>query len=230
MGIPLVLIPGLLCDERLWERQIEEFADARETIVADTFRDASIPDMAERLLVNAPPRFALAGLSMGGYIALEVMRRAPERVERLALLDTSSRPDTAEQTEARFELARLGKESGLEEVARTLLPRLLHPSRINDESLVSTITDMALSTGAGVFERQEKAIIARSDSREILSSIACPTLVLCGREDAITPMALHEELSENIPGAKFRVMEKCGHLSTLERPDEVNGALREWLS
>jgi pimeloyl-ACP methyl ester carboxylesterase len=166
---------------------------------------------------------------MGGYVALEVMRQAPERVEKLALLDTSARPDTPEQTKARLELIRLAEGRGLEEAARTLLPRLLHPSRLGDENLASTVVDMALSTGAEVFERQEKAIIARPDSRPSLSSIECPALVLCGREDGITPVEAHEELAGNIPGAKLRVVEGCGHLSTLECPGEVNGALRGWL-
>ncbi len=226
---PLVFVPGLLCDRRLWEKQIEAIGDARETIVADIFRDSSIPGMARRLLESSPDRFALAGLSMGGYVALEVMRQAPERVERLALLDTSARPDTPEQTEARLELVRLAEEKGLEVVTRELLPRLLHPGRLDDERLVSTVFEMALSTGVEAFERQERAIIARNDTREDLPSIECPTLVLCGREDAITPVELHEELAENIPGSKLRVIEECGHLSTLEHPDEVNAALREWV-
>jgi pimeloyl-ACP methyl ester carboxylesterase len=227
---PLVFVPGLLCDRRLWEEQIESLGSARETVVANTLHDASIPDMARRILEEAPERFLLAGLSMGGYVALEVMRQSPERVERLALLDTSARPDTPEQTEARLELVRLARKSGLETVARELIPRLLHPSRLEDEKLVSTITGMALATGFEAFERQERAIIARNDTREILPLIECPTLVLCGREDRITPVAFHEELAENIPDARLRVIEKCGHLSTLERPDEVNIALREWLA
>ncbi len=227
---PLVFVPGLLCDRRLWEKQIEALGDICEPVVADVSKDASIPAMAWRILETSPESFALCGLSMGGYVALEVTRQAPERVERLALLDTSARPDTPEQTEARLELVRLGKESGLEEVARSLIPKLLHPSRLDDEWLVSTVVGMALSTGVESFRRQEGAIIARSDTREVLPSIECPALVLCGREDGITPMALHEELAENIPGSKLRIVEECGHLSTLERPDEVNDALREWLS
>lgn len=226
---PLVFVPGLLCDGRLWEPQIEALGETRETIVADVSRDASIPGMARRILGTSPESFALCGLSMGGYVALEIMRQAPERIERLALLDTSARPDTPEQTEARLELVRLAEEKGLEEIARELLPRLLHPSRLDDERLADTVVGMALSTGVESFERQERAVIARNDTREVLPSIGCPTLALCGREDAITAVELHEELAEAIPGAKLRVVEECGHLSTLERPDEVNAALREWL-
>ncbi len=227
---PLVFIPGLLCDERLWENQIEEFGDKYDISVADVSKDNSIEGMARRLLESSPERFALAGLSMGGYVALEVMRHAPERVEKLALLDTSARPDTLEKTEARLELVLLARESGLEEVIHKLLPRLLHPGRLDDEKLVTTVVGMALSTGVEAFERQEWAIINRPDSRESLPFIECPTLVLCGREDGITPTALHEELAENIPDSTLRIIGKCGHLSTLERPEEVNAMLGEWLA
>lgn len=229
MAGSLVFVPGLLCDGRLWEHQVREFGDVREIFISDVSRDDSVEGMARRILEQSPERFALCGLSMGGYVALEVMRQAPERVERLALLDTSARPDTREQTQARLELVELANESGLEEVARSLLPRLLHPDHLDDEGLVSTIIDMATDTGIEAFERQERAIISRPDSRPKLPSIACPTLVLCGREDEITPLELHEELIEAVPGAKLRIMEKCGHLSALERPEEVNAALREWL-
>jgi pimeloyl-ACP methyl ester carboxylesterase len=166
---------------------------------------------------------------MGGYAALEVMRVAPERVARLALLDTSARADTPEQTAARRELIELAKKGRFEEVPRRLLPRVLHPDRLADERLTSTVFGMADAVDPGAFVRQEEAIIGRPDSRRDLPNIACPTLVLCGREDAQTPLPLHEEMASLIPGSRLRVIEECGHLSTLERPEAVTAALREWL-
>ena len=229
--VSLVLVPGLLCDERLWQPQAERLADLPDPIIANVIGDGSVSEMARSVLDAAPSaeRFALAGLSMGGYVALEVMRVAPERVARLALLDTSARADTPEQTSERRELIELAEKGRFEEVPRRLLPRVLHPDRLDDERLTSTVFGMADAVGPEAFVRQEEAIIGRPDSRETLSGIACPTLVLCGREDALTPLPLHEEMASLIPGSRLRVVEKCGHLSTLERPEAVTAALREWL-
>ncbi len=228
---PLVLVSGLLCDDRLWQPQAEHLADLADPVIADVIGDGSMSEMARSVLDAVPSagRFALAGLSMGGYVALEVMRMAPERVARLALLDTSARADTPEQTSERRELIELAEKGRFEEVPRRLLPRVLHPDRLDDERLTSTVFGMADAVGLEAFVRQEEAIIGRPDSRETLSGIACPTLVLCGREDALTPLPLHEEMASLIPGSRLRVVEKCGHLSTLERPEAVTAALREWL-
>lgn len=166
---------------------------------------------------------------MGGYVALEIMRVAPERVARLALLDTSARADTPEQTAARRELIELSQEGRFDEVPRRLLPNLVHPDRLDDERLTSVVLSMAGAVGSKAFVRQEEAIIGRPDSRGDLPGIACPTLVLCGREDALTPMHLHEEMADLIPGSRLRVIDECGHLSALERPEGVTAALREWL-
>ena len=185
--------------------------------------------MAHEVLETAPERFALAGLSMGGYVALEVVRQAPEHVEALALLDTSARPDTPEATKTRLALIELAREGRFDEVWRTLLPRVVHPDRVEDPNIVSAVEGMAKSVGPEAFERQERAIIGRPDSRGDLPGIACPTLVLCGRDDVLTPPALHEELADGIPRAGLRKIERCGHLSTLERPEETTGAMREWL-
>ena len=185
--------------------------------------------MAHEVLETAPERFALAGLSMGGYVALEVVRQAPDRVEALALLDTSARPDTPEQTKTRLALIEMAREGRFDEVWRALLPRVVHPDRVEDPDIVSAVEGMARSVGPEAFERQERAIIGRPDSRGDLPGIACPTLVLCGRDDVLTPPALHEELANGIPGAGLRKIERCGHLSTLERPEETTGAMREWL-
>lgn len=224
----LVLVPGLLCTERLWRAQVEHLQGDLDIIIADVSRDDSVVGIAGRLLSSAPETFYLAGLSMGGYISLEVMRQAPERVERLALLDTSARPDSEEQTELRLALVEKAKRDGLAPVAYGLLPRLVHEGRVGDGEVVRPVVEMAEDTGVEVFERQENAIINRPDSRPDLPGMPCPTLVLCGREDAITPLEAHEELAQNIPDSEMRVIERCGHLSTIERPKGVNGALAEW--
>ena len=227
--IPLVFVPGLLCDDRLWRHQVEHLADLADPRIADVTKGACMPEMARAVLEAAPERFALAGLSMGGYVVLEIMRSAPERVARLALLDTSARADTPEQTATRRELIELAREGRFGEVPHRLLPNILHPDRLDDERLTSTVFAMAEAVGPEAFVRQEEAIIGRPDSREDLPAIPCPTLVICGREDALTPMHLHEEMAHLIPDSRLRVIERCGHLSALERPEGVTTALREWL-
>ena len=226
---PLVLVPGLLCDHRLWRHQVEHLADLVDPIIADVTRGALVPEIACAVLDVSPERFALAGLSMGGYVALEIMRVAPERVAHLALLDTSARADTPEHIATRLELIELSREGRFDEVPRRLLPNIVHPNRLDDERLTSTVFAMAEAVGPEAFVRQEQAIIGRLDSRSDLPDIACPTLVLCGREDALTPVCLHEEMAGLIPDSRLRVIEKCGHLSALERPEAVTAALREWI-
>ncbi len=228
---PLVLVPGLLCDDRLWRPQAGRLADLADSVIADVIGDGSMSEMARSVLEAAPSagRFALAGLSMGSYVALEIMRVAPDRVARLALLDTSARADTVEQTAARRELIELAQNGRFDEVPRRLLPKMLHPDRLTEERLVSVVSGMADAVGPEAFVRQEEAIIGRPDSRGLLAEIACPTLVLCGRKDALTPLPLHEEMASLIPGSRLCVIEECGHLSTLERPEAVTAAMREWL-
>ena len=228
---PLVLVPGLLCDERLWRYQAEHLADLADPVVADVTRGASVSEMARAVLdaAGGAERFSLAGLSMGGYVALEVMRVDPERVERLALLDTTARADTPEQTRARRELLELSRTGRFAEVPRVLFPRLVHPGRLDDEGLWATVFGMAEAVGPEAFRRQEEVIIRRPDGRRDLERVGCPTLVLCGREDALTPLHLHEEMATLIPAATLTVVEECGHLSTLERPQRVTEALRAWL-
>jgi pimeloyl-ACP methyl ester carboxylesterase len=228
----MVFIPGLLCDAALWGPQVEGLADLGDFWIPDLRTQTSIREMADTILEQSPfTGFALAGLSMGGYVALDIMRRAPGRVTRLALLDTRATPDTPEESERRRDLMRLAQiERGFTPVTNRLLPLLVHPSRTQDAPLVSVIRGMAERTGIDGFVRQQTAIIGRPDSRPGLKDIRAPTLILCGREDAITPLRLHEEMAQAIPGATLVLVEQCGHLSTLERPVEVNRALRDWLS
>jgi pimeloyl-ACP methyl ester carboxylesterase len=166
---------------------------------------------------------------MGGYVAQEIMRVAPYRVSRLALLDTSARADTEEQHGRRRGLIELVGKGHFKGVTPQLMPQLIGRDRLGDQALVDTVTGMAERVGRDAFLRQQTAIMGRPDSRADLRRIACPTLVLCGRDDALTPPALHEEMAAAIPGAELVVAEDCGHLSTIERPDSVNAALRDWL-
>lgn len=229
MTLPLVLIPGLLCDEALWAHQRDFLADVAEITVADVTRDDSIGGMAARVLEAAPDRFALAGLSMGGYVALEIMRRASGRVRKLALLDTSARADTPEQTSRRRGLIELAAKGRFKGVTPRLLPLLIHPGRQTDKALTGAVMKMAERVGQEAFLRQQTAIMGRPDSRGDLAGFDLPTLVLCGRQDALTPVELHEEMAAGIPGARLCIVEESGHLSPLERPHAVTALMRDWL-
>jgi pimeloyl-ACP methyl ester carboxylesterase len=227
---PLILIPGLLLDQRLWRPQIEALSGLARCWVAEPTTSDTMAGLASDVLAAAPfERFALAGLSMGGYVALEIIRRAAGRVARLALLDTSARADAPEQSKRRNDFIELAQRGRFLGVTDALLPALVHPSRLKDEPLVALIKAMAKDVGKDAFIRQERAIMSRADSRALLPSIAVPALVLCGRQDAIAPLARHEEMAQAIPGAHLEVIEDCGHLSTLEKPDDVSRALRAWL-
>jgi pimeloyl-ACP methyl ester carboxylesterase len=227
--IPLVLLPGLICDAALWARQVEALAAIADPLVPDLTRDESLPAMARRVLAGAPARFALAGLSMGGYLAQEIMRQAPERVIRLALLDTSARADTPERVALRRGLIELAEKGEFKGVTPRLLPQWIHADRLQDQVLTREIMAMTQRVGRDAYLRQMKAIMARPDGRADLPRIVAPVLVLCGREDQSTPLALHKEIAALVPGAALVVVERCGHLSTMERPDEVSAALRDWL-
>ena len=181
---PLVLIPGLLCDALLFQHQIAALAPYADCWVADCGRSESIADIARSILDECPfPRFSAAGLSMGGYVAFELQRIAPERITGLALLDTSARPDTVEQTDRRQRLMEIARSGRFKAVADMLAPALIHGARLNDPELRGTIRAMAYNTGLDAFLRQERAIIGRPDSRPTLRTIRCPTLVICGRQD-----------------------------------------------
>jgi pimeloyl-ACP methyl ester carboxylesterase len=230
MHEPLVLVPGLNCTGALFREQEEALKAEHPVQIADTTRDETIAAMAARLLANAPSRFALAGLSMGGYVALEVMRIAPGRVTRLALLDTSARPDTTEATSRRIALIRKAEHGEFAQIHPALWPMLVAPARQSDAELEGIVRAMAEETGPDSFIRQERAIIGRMDSRSFLSAIAVPALVLVGGEDRLTPPELAREMTDAIPQADLVVVEGAGHLSTLERPAEVTAALQAWLS
>jgi len=224
------LVPGLLCDDALWRHQVEGLADIADMGVSHQHtRYNTIAEIANAILADAPPRFALAGLSMGGYIALELIDRAPERVERLALLDTRARGDQLEQKSHRKELIGLVETGGFEEVTDRLLSLFVHPERLSDEALVSEIKGMTHRVGPDSFLVQQQALMTRRDHFENLQNISCKTSVICGRQDQLTPLECSVEMADCIPGSRLVVIENCGHLTTMERPEEVNAALRKWL-
>lgn len=228
--LPIVLVPGLNCSARLYAEQVPALWDSGPVTIADHRRDDSVGAIAARILATAPPRFALAGLSMGGYIAFAIVREAPERVARLALLDTSARPDTPEQTERRHSMIALAEGGRFAEAPDLLFPVFVHRNRHDDEALRAIVRTMAEETGSDAFVRQQKAIMTRPDCRPLLKSIRCPTLVLVGDGDALTPPVLSEEIAAGIAGSRLVRVPDCGHLSTLERPEAVNRALVEWLA
>ncbi|WP_376088932.1 alpha/beta fold hydrolase [Roseomonas sp. CCTCC AB2023176] len=227
--IPLLLLPGLLCDARLWRDQVNGLSGIADPIVADLTLDDSVGALADRALAAAPERFALAGLSMGGYVALEVMRRAPERVLRLALFDTSARPDTPEQSRRRRGLMSLTRSGQFRGVTPRLLPQLIHPGRLGTP-LAQEVMEMAERVGRDAFLRQQAAILSRPDSRPDLPRIAVPTLVAVGEADILTPPELAEEMAAVIPGAVLQRIPGSGHLPTMETPAAATALLREWLA
>jgi pimeloyl-ACP methyl ester carboxylesterase len=228
-GLPIVLVPGLNCSARLYAEQVPVLWGFGAVTIADHRRDDSVAAIAARILATAPPRFALVGLSMGGYIAFAMVRQAPERVAQLALLDTSARPDTPEQSERRRGLIALAEGGRFAELADLLFPVFVHRNRQGDEALRALVRTMAEETGSQAFVRQQRAIMTRPDCRPLLASIRCPTLVLVGDADELTPPALSEEIAAGIAGGRLVRVPDCGHLSTLERPQAVNRALVEWL-
>ncbi|PJN88154.1 alpha/beta fold hydrolase [Bacillus sp. mrc49] len=226
--VPLILLPGTLCDERLWESlKLSDLADVK---VCDVSKADTIEGMAKSVLKEAPDRFALAGLSLGGIISLEIMRIAPERVLKLALLDTNPYPPQPEQISGWERLIEMADNGQFHDITHNhLLPVLIHPDRRNDEALVSTIIEMAEKVGKAGYINQLKAVMTRSDQRPILSSIECPTMILTGKEDVVCPVHMSEFLQENIREARLEIVNHSGHLSTLEQPEKVSALLRDWL-
>jgi len=227
--LPVVLVAGLNCSARLYAEQVSALWRFGPVQIADHTRANSMDLIAAQILAAAPPRFALAGLSMGGYLALTIVRLAPERVQKLALLDSSARPETPEQTERRKPQIALAENGRFAEVTALQFPWFVHRSRQGDEALRARVRLMAEETGAEVFLRQQQAIMTRPDARPLLARIKCPTLVLVGDGDELTPPALAQEIAAGVAGSRLVVVAECGHLSTMERPEAVNRALVEWM-
>jgi len=226
----LVLVPGLGCTELLFAGQIGVLSRHSRVLFADTRQDDSIAAMARRLLDQIDGRFAVAGLSMGGYVAMEIVRQAPERVTRLALVDTTAAPDPESARDTRLKLSDLAQRGRLDEVHQTLWPRLVAPRHQDDKDLEAQVYSMLVAIGGETFARQQNAIMGRADSRVLLRSVAVPTLIVVGDEDVITPVAAATEMADLVPGARLTVVERCGHLSTMEAAAKVATAMEEWLT
>lgn len=225
----LVLIPGLAGDETMWERQIEGLAPWHPLVTDVHMRHADIPSMAEALLAEVPGPLRLCGASMGGMIAMEAARQAPHRVKGLALLGTSARPETETMRELRQAAVELFEQGRLAEVIEPNVRFAFHPRHAEDPALVGRYLEFVWRAGAGQLARQNRAVMDRPDARPHLPRLRCPVLVMCGEDDQLTPPECSREIHALVPGARLRLLVDCGHMLTMERPEAVNAALREWL-
>ena len=226
---PIVLVPGLLCSAEVFAPQIAALWSFGPVTVASTLNGETMDRIAASILHDAPPCFALAGISMGGYVCMEIMRQAPERVTRLALLDTSARPDSPEQSERRRAMLAQARDSDFATWVEEALTSIMHPSRHVDAGLRAVNRRMGLAIGVEGFARQTEAAIGRPDSRPGLSVIHVPTLVLVGEDDQLIPPEHSKEIASSISGSDMVVIPDCGHSSTLEQSDLVSSALMGWM-
>lgn len=225
---PLILIPGLGSDFAVWRPTIKALGLSAECTVGDTLSDDSLPGMAERILRQAPESFSLAGVSMGGMVALEIMRSAPERVVRLALLDTNPCPDTPEQaSQRRSANAAVLSSDNFEALATGSLKYLVHPAA--SVEVRDALVEMSVRVGAKAYARQNEAVMNRADQRQILPTIEVPTIVMVGAQDVMTPLALSEMIRDGIRNAQLHIIPDCGHLPPIEKPEAVASLLREWM-
>jgi len=227
--VPVLLVPGLACSPRIYARQVPALWQVAPVMLANHARDATMAGIARRILSEAPPRFAVAGHSMGGYIALEMFRQSPERIARMALLNTSARPDAPEMSEKRRGWIAQCRAGGFHDVLDGIFPNFVHPRRGADADLKKTVMEMGDDVGVDAFIRQNEASIGRADSRPLLSSIKCPVLVLSSDTDNMVKIEFSHELAAGISGAKLVVVPDCGHLPQIEKPEAVTAALVEWL-
>lgn len=226
----IYLLAGLLCDEEVWQLQARGLRRHHDVRVTSFAGFDSIPAMAAHVLERAPQRFCLAGHSMGGRVALEVYRQAPDRVERLALLDTGYHPAAAHEGKSRGALVDRAQAEGIDAIAETWALPMIADCNRNDTELVGRVLAMVRRMSAEVYAGQTRALLTRPDATPILAQIRCPTLLLCGKQDTWSPPARHEAMAAAIPHARLRLIDDCGHMSTMERPSEVLAALEEWLA
>ncbi|MEH6590543.1 MAG: alpha/beta hydrolase [Halioglobus sp.] len=227
----LLLLPGMMCDERLWRHQAAALSGSYDISVGNMTRDESVEAIAQRILAEAPPSFALAGLSMGAIVAMEMWRQQPQRIERLALLDTNIGADAPERRPIRDRQIAEVMSGGLEAVLRDeLKPNYLAQCHRDNQALLEEVLAMGVDMGQQIFVRQSLALRDRADNRPVLATVNCPTLILCGDEDRLCPLELHSDMAKRIHGAVLRVIPQCGHLSTMEQPEQVTHALQHWLN
>jgi pimeloyl-ACP methyl ester carboxylesterase len=230
----LLLLPGLNCDRDVWAGQIAALGGSVSGIVPEYHDLDSIEAMAHKVLDEAPPRFALAGHSMGGRVALEIMRAAPERVSHLALLDTGYEARKTgeagdEEARQRRRLVDLARSHGMRAMGAEWVRGMVHPQHRTDGALIARILAMIERHTVEGYEAQIRALLERPDAGKVLPQIRCPTLIACGREDAWSPPARHQAMAALIPGSRLVVIEHCGHMSTMEQPAAVADAMRDWL-
>lgn len=225
---PFLLIPGLNCDARVYNGVAQTLWPFGPVTIANNREGEGVSAIAEGILATAPPRFGLVGFSMGGYIAFEILRQAPERVEKLALLDTTARPDSAESIENRKRRIALAEGGKFGLVIEQSYPATVHPDNASNSSLYSMHRAMADANGPEAYIRQQRAIIDRPDSRPVLSSIKVPTLIVVGEADEITPPDAAQEMHDAIPGSELVIVAQAGHLALLEHPLIVQNAIRAW--
>ena len=225
---PFLLVPGLNCDARVYARAAEALWPSGPVTIANHQEGDEMRTIAEAILAAAPPSFGLVGFSMGGYLAFEILRQAPERVKKLALLDTSARPDSEEATANRHRRIALAQAGKMGLVIEQSFPNSVHMENIGNSNLYSIHRAMAEANGPVVYKQQQLAIIARTDARPRLGHIRVPTLILVGEGDQITPPDVAEEMHSGIAGSRLVVVPKAGHLALLEQPALVNAALKEW--
>jgi len=231
----LILVPGLMCDRTVWERQIRDLSGLADCLVPDHGTLDTLPARAAAILKDAPARFALAGHSMGARVAFEVFRQAPERVERLAILDTRYQPlasgEAGEQERAgRYKLLAIAKLHGVRVMAQEWVQGMVHPDRRTDSELIPAIVEMFGRKTPEIFEAQIHALLSRPDAGPLLDQIRVPTLILCGREDAWSPPQAHEEMAACILSGRLVIVENSGHMVTMEQPERVTSAMRAWLA
>ena len=227
---PILLVPGLICTAEIFAPQILALWPHGPVTIASTLAGKTIAEMAANILAAAPPRFALGGISMGGYLCFEISRQAPDRVLKLALIDTSARPDTPEQTAFRETRIAEAQAGGFEAAMLAQFPIVVDPRHVDDPALKALHLGMARVIGVDGYVRQQRAIIGRPDSRPTLAAINVPTLVIVGENDRLTPPELSREMAQGIAGAQLAIIPGAGHMSTREQPDLVNAALVKWLS
>lgn len=228
-GLPIVMIPGLLCTGRIYQHQVEELGQRHPVLLANHWSAESMGEIADQILSVAPERFALIGTSMGGYVAFEILRRAPERVARLALLSTSARPDTPERSAGRRQEVAAIRQYGPRAGTKALWPKLVHPARQEDLRLLSVFIEMAEVLGAEAYARQIEAIIGRADSRPTLAEIKVPTLVVAGADDALIPLEHSREIADGVSGARLEMVPHCGHMGMIEQPQTYTRLLAQFL-
>ncbi|MSU90227.1 alpha/beta fold hydrolase [Rhodobacteraceae bacterium 2CG4] len=226
---PLVLLPGMMCDGRLWGPQIAAFGAGRAVHLAPISAHATMASLADEVLAHAPPRFALAGLSMGGVVAMEVLAQAPGRVERLALLDTNPRAELPEVRARRGPQIEQARQGALRAVMRDEMKPNYLVDGPGKGAILDLCMDMAMDLGPEVFVRQSLALRDRTDRQQVLRGVTVPTLVLCGREDRLCPIERHELMHGLVPGSRLEIIDGAGHLPVLEQPARTNAALRRWL-